>query len=480
MNEPIKDNPRDASTSMNGYMYQRYYAVLMFLVEGSDLTLSILEEGNEDVDIIQFNGSKKIIQVKYHEKKESESLDKKSGLMKVIANNKNIEENDKIESIRYISYNADYKTSLKKAFPEKKKNDYHNIGKYIVFIKTKEYITKHIEKKTNGTKQFKQLNGTCTVTYINDTDKLDELIKSNKTQIKKYNPYPSFHDHKNCICNDYFKKISLENGLSYDNLIKDIENKIMIQYAEYVNSTETEKEYTQMKITILRNKIFDILANNMFNRAKNNPDPLKFTMIKNHIDEMIAVQLDPKNLIEEYFKSLKKQLMDNNICTNEKNMIINNVQKNVKDEYKLVEFYLNILNGKNEKCDGIDRQKIINKIFLILIKKFDDRRTLEQQKKYFNVVSKFACCYNNDCNDLPRKNILKIIRGDKLDINSENRRNKDDNKKSFYKKTKSKVIKCRPSTKTIVYRMPKNKPKVNHQDIKCRPKTKTVISHEKY
>ena len=100
-------NDRDASASFNGYFYQRLSATLLILQSapgGKNYTLTkIVEEGYEDVDIIEGN-KRKIYQYKYNASGETESLTngkKKSGMYKVILGNYNKHDIDEINMCVY-------------------------------------------------------------------------------------------------------------------------------------------------------------------------------------------------------------------------------------------------------------------------------------------------------------------------------------------------------------------------------------------
>lgn len=73
-------------------MYQRYYTILTFLDNiNNDKYEYMMEEGYEDIDIIENTGIRTLIQIKYLEKATSEeSLTNYSGLMKVITSDDNI------------------------------------------------------------------------------------------------------------------------------------------------------------------------------------------------------------------------------------------------------------------------------------------------------------------------------------------------------------------------------------------------------
>jgi hypothetical protein len=130
------ENNREAPESINGFFYQRYCCIYYILCNNN--YEYVLEEGYEDIDFININNQRKIIQVKYYGDSK-ESLTINSGLYKVIISN--FEKND-IDEIIYYAYNKSdtiYNEKLITVFNDKY---FFNIGKYILLI-----IYKHFDKK---------------------------------------------------------------------------------------------------------------------------------------------------------------------------------------------------------------------------------------------------------------------------------------------------------------------------------------------
>jgi hypothetical protein len=370
---------RDASKSMNGYMYQRYYTILTFLDNiNNDKYEYMMEEGYEDIDIIENTGIRTLIQIKYLEKATSEeSLTNYSGLMKVITSDDNINNNKKIEKIEYKIYNPyGYHKELNKAF---KNRDRYNIGKYILLLRSKKEINKNEKDKMN-----------IDIRYINNTKKLNEWVKLYKNEIKKDELYKHFIKKKEC--NDYFSKFSLEEVKSYDNLIYELRNKIEKIYNESFIKHDNKK-FKREKINILINKIFQIFTEDMFNRvAQNNDGKLLISDIKKNINKTIKRLKNKNNLLAEYLNSCEDQLFNKKITTQYKENIIDEINKDIKDKLSVIRFYCDIINKWKKLKDKQDLNIDINEINDKVIKHIFNQSKKEQYtniddiKKYYNVM----------------------------------------------------------------------------------------------
>ena len=89
-----KKESRDASDPMNGYLYQRYYAIKLILENKNNEDIEyVVEEMHEDIDFLKYNeeneSKNKIIahQIKYYKNGDPETLTRGSGLYKVILGN---------------------------------------------------------------------------------------------------------------------------------------------------------------------------------------------------------------------------------------------------------------------------------------------------------------------------------------------------------------------------------------------------------
>ena len=134
---------REAPESMNGFFYQRYCCVNQILTKNNYSYEYVVEEGYEDIDFINIQKNREIIQIKYYGD-ENETLKYNSGLYKVILSNYN---KQNIDNVIYYAYNKNkniFKESLNNVFINKQ---FYNIGKYIILLIYKEYITN--EQKNN-------------------------------------------------------------------------------------------------------------------------------------------------------------------------------------------------------------------------------------------------------------------------------------------------------------------------------------------
>ena len=144
---------RDATASMNGYNYQRLYALYLMTENYDNNNMSIIkEEGDEDIDIILNNGNKELTQVKYHSCKnektsEHETLKQNSGIFKVIKSN--INNNDKINKIIMYVYNKhiDSYSEIIKSWEKDIKNDNNEGIINLIYIYFLYYVKSLCDKK---------------------------------------------------------------------------------------------------------------------------------------------------------------------------------------------------------------------------------------------------------------------------------------------------------------------------------------------
>jgi len=379
------DNTRDASASMNGYFYQRYCCVYYILNETN--YEYILEEGYEDIDMIRINDNRAIIQVKYC-CDTNEKLLFNTGLFKVICSN--FDKLD-IDKIIYVAYNTNeyiYNQSLQKAFNDK---NYYDIGKYLLVI-----IYKHINNIKNN-------SDILNIDY--EFRELELKIKQKLNNNKKYKKfYAYFSQEENCI--KYFNKFALENGKTFNNLITDINNKILEKYNDFVQSNNNDIK--QIKIFLIRNIIFEYLTNKMFNNKINRK--IIYKDIIHEINNKIKILINKDNL---FYELLKQNAILINEYYNKNNVLyiepINEIiQSNFStNDLDIISFLICLLNKYILKLNNLVINKI--KLFLIniLVNKFikidDDKKLL-----YIKYLAMISNNYNKKYK-LPFTKLLKMI-----------------------------------------------------------------------
>lgn len=344
---------------MNGYFYQRIYAIILLFENYENKTYKINEEGNEDIDIIDDKNNITVYQTKYHGTNTKESLTKSSGLLKVIQNNYN---NNKIIKIYYCSYNSNkeqtYTENLSNYFKYKQ---YDILSKYVLLLCYNNEL-----KKTKNTEEI-QTNG-----------EIEKLFDSNKYKIEKNlkRLYDFFTDIKKYT--EYFNKIILICADSYDVIMDKIYSHILLRYTHIEIADNIKCQLIFGKIfNILMSKMFDcpgkkkisertLLINDIFNKCNtmiisDSKMPIDIQFLKsiettlenidirdkknitktiNAITPYIEMQFN--NLLNYEYTDIYKHM---NLCINILNLII---AKHIKtEEYiKLIDLFKTMLHKK--------------------------------------------------------------------------------------------------------------------------------------
>lgn len=334
-NISIMANNREAPESLNGFFYQRYCCIYYILNDNN--FNYVLEEGYEDIDLIEINNQRKIIQVKYYNNY-TESLTFGSGLYKIIIANYN--KND-IDDITYFAFNNSeniYQQDLINVFTTKK---YYNIGKFLLLLIYKKHlllISKSLKgnKKINFDKKNKQeIN--LDITYINN---IDDIYEKNKEEIKKIlndkQVYDFFSNETNC--NNYFSKFKLLKGYSYTELNTEIDKKIIYKYNIFINTNNDKNK--ELRITLVKNTILNLLTDKMFANIKSDDRKIKSDDIINKITEKIKTYTNPDNLYYELLKQTEQ-------------IIINSINKPHIERLNINEYINQIKQIKVESIDNI-------------------------------------------------------------------------------------------------------------------------------
>jgi hypothetical protein len=394
---------RVATNTMNGFLYQRYSSMLIFL-KNCESHEYFLEESNEDIDIININHkTKTVIQIKYHGiSSEKESLDNNSGLIKVIKSKNNIKDVDMIDNIKYISYvncndNEMYNDSLKQSF---EKNNHENIRKYLLLL---------LSKQSNNDNNIINEDSKITINLLIPSNELllNELYNKKLNCIKNLECYNVFNTE---FCKKYFNKFDLCNGYCYDELISEIKKEITVQYKNFVDSNNPT--YSEMKINLLFNELFMMFDKSMFKYPENNKKgadnrKLSACNIKIKFNELIEIFTDKDNLEHEYIKSCIKYIntYDNEMeLTNKINQIItmNKLSNEIYYEHIMAIELCKFIN-KDDIHDTCDKsyielysqiQKIIvNNVYDII--NFSRYDNYDDKKKLFD---KMGMCTRNKKN----------------------------------------------------------------------------------
>jgi hypothetical protein len=360
---------REAPESVNGFFYQRYCCIY-YILSNNEFSY-VLEEGYEDIDLIEINNQRNIIQVKYYGK-HTESLTFNSGLYKVIISNYNKKDVDIITY--YVFYTSEniYQKDLKEAFINK---NFYNIGKYIILL---------IYKNINNSKI------TINITNINN---IDIIYKKHKTKItktfqkfkdkdkdkNKYNIFIFFNDKNNC--DNYFSKFNLKKGFSYTKLHSEINNKINTTYSTFINTNNNENK--ELRITLIKNTILNLLTDKMFFNIESQNRKIKLDDIKSEINKKITTFTNPNNLYYELLKQTEKIICDsiNNKHIEQLNIngYINQIKNISINSIDNVSFYICLLNNKYDNLKKEDIYSIKNYLLEFIMSRY----------KFINIEKKF-------------------------------------------------------------------------------------------
>lgn len=397
-----EDTKREAPESMNGFFYQRYCCVNEILKKNNFSYEYVLEEGYEDIDFINCNKNRKIIQIKYYGDK-NESLTYNSGLYKVIISNYDKKD---IDNIDYYAYNKNkdiFKKSLYDAF---KNNKYSNIGKYIILL-----IYKNRLKKKENIPEFdiKNIENIETEFYKNI-----KKIKQNfeKDNDDKYKKIFNFFKDKN-RCNTYFKKFKLCEGKSFKDLNSEIDSNIVNCFGEFVNTNNEEN--TNLRVLLIKNTIFNILTEKMFENIKSTDRKIKYDTIFNKINENIQTFRKIENLYHELLKQTEniivnsfehKQIEQLNVVK-----YINQIKNINIDSLDNVSFLICLLNNHYDKLEDSDIDDIKNYLFIFVSRKYNymDNSIYKNKKiiRYLNMITNQS--KNKNRYKIPNEKLIKLM-----------------------------------------------------------------------
>lgn len=397
---------RQADASMNGYFYQRYNCILTILENiDCEYETEIIEEGYEDIDLIKYNNMRDIIQIKYLNvnNDNDSSIVAGSGLFKVIVSANNINNVTNIDNIIYKVYNAKgkyFNDKVKKLFDEKK---YSLLGKYVILVISKSILNNYHININNISDAYN--------IYEQNINAINDYI-CNENNKNKY-IYDFFKDDSNCIL--YFSKFKFEKALSYEELIKAIDQKIANKYANFTNSDDIN--YSNIKINIIKNTLLNKLTDKMFKNNNMHTRKIQYSEILNEINDNINTLTNAQNLYSELLKSEAKKL--NNTIINMPNnsniipVLINSIYINKDLELININFYMDFIKKYYIKINFNETyiQNIQLYILNFIKKNIPSNTNITNFKKICNYMH-FISCASNKIKHLPTAaqlfNILNI------------------------------------------------------------------------
>ena len=227
----------------NGYIYQRFYAEYIILTEYEQYD-KIVEEANEDIDCILKNKQKNVYQIKYHNEFDNMSFTRTSELMKVLKDEWN--KND-INKIYYCVYNKGKELS-KECIDFFSQSPPSTIGQImLLFLYENKCGEKNSKKYNNITKLSPQ--------------EIENIFLNVKGDIQKSfeNEYNFFTNENNC--KDYFSKLEFKQLPKWDDLNDEMEKVIKLhpRFKEQIDLFGIDEKNTNNK-TINENKIFLVVS----------------------------------------------------------------------------------------------------------------------------------------------------------------------------------------------------------------------------
>lgn len=375
---------RDATASMNGYNYQRLYALYLMTENYNNENINIIkEEGDEDIDIILNNGNKELTQVKYHSCKnektsEYETLKQNSGIFKVIRSH--IDNNNKINKINMYVYNKhidSYSKIIKSWEDDVKDNNDEGIIN-LIYI----YFLYYVKSLCN-----KNCKDDCSHSVLNklklDKNKLsDEDKQTINITIEKMFP---LYLNNGKIKDEYiifFKKFSFYEGLKPSELFQNVNNnlkKIFIDGQQNINEFEID-----LKIDLLRCKMIDCMNKNGFDGNKN----LIMKKFLNEIKEETQKVLIYKNdmLIKMFYDTYSNEM--NNV-NNDKDYIHNIFFKTIKYSIEnLIE-----TNASSGSKNNIDIKTHLYKLYELRT----NSSIIDKKQEEINIMISYIYLYTYIC-----------------------------------------------------------------------------------
>ncbi len=363
----------DATASVKGFNFQRWYGVYNLLLDYSDKKeyKYIKEEGNEDIDLITENNKIYSIQVKYKNSgKESYTPDLKDDFKKVIK--RGLKNNDIILNIEYyLAGEIEYRKILKKSFDNKQ---YENLRKYTIILLICEYFKTYKQEglKNKNIKKLDILSDFKISILDNKNNELDNLFKEyDGYKNKKYinnEEYDNYFDilYDKTKSKQFFMKINPIKGWLYSELKNEILNLIGVVFNEFIINISDENK--DLKKELIQYRIFNYFENNLFN--KNEKMVIK-NVIKD-VKEMISTLTNINFIIEDLFKSYNIKIINAinyNDENNGNNIKILNILKEIKglNKHKIINYEklainIDLLNRKYEKLTSKEVKYIKNEI----------------------------------------------------------------------------------------------------------------------
>lgn len=343
-------NKGDASDASNGFSYQRLYTILLILDNYDNNEIEyIQEEGNEDIELIKTNGKKDVYQLKYHNSDENETLlnNNKCGLYKTLTRRENIFDIDIIDNIYYISYSKNKNTFIKNILEMFEQKRYEYLAKYIIMLCSKNSTGIEIDTSVCNNKIMEKFND-------NEEKIIDYIITNLYDNKCMFNCGCCFmYDWNKNFCDNYISKFKLQNGMSYEDLVDKIKNKI-----EKIFKINNDDD----KIMICM-KFYWELMNNMFIGNKK----MLFSELKHKIEEYSNIEYNDIQYDEKLMYYLRL-LLDKKVQNPVKSILLDEYIKlsnsitsnddNFNKFYKYIIVYgMNILDNI---CDNTgDKLKII-------------------------------------------------------------------------------------------------------------------------
>lgn len=374
-----KSENKDATKKARGFNYQRQYAIYYFL---EPYVKYIIEEGKfnnlvfEDITYETIENILITRQIKYHTDKER--LNCSCDIFKTLNNENNLLSNN----VYYVVSKTTKEENYDKKFINWKNKEINTEELYELLInlnKEEKNKEKIINTEENIHKPTKESNYQKCIDFFNKIGK-EKVI-------------------------DYLKKIIIEKGFSYKELVEEIEIRIQ----------DIFKITNKKDIFYVRFKIFELFENNWFDG--NNDTPLnvddEINKIKNDLHSL-PKESDKKHIVS-FIEILKKTIFDEN--ENSNTHLLEELKKfiNMYSETTSIKDILDILNELS-RIYKINKRHEINEYYIImrkiLCKKMLDRyknfnRNLEDCEKE-SICSSIAYYHNHSINDNLDINRAKI------------------------------------------------------------------------